>query len=78
MSVKKILSGFALLFLLGSGIVVATDFDKGLKALQSEDFKTALLEWTPLAKKGNADAQNNLGFIFANNLHLIYLFSKLD
>jgi TPR repeat protein len=26
-----------------------------------------LKEWQPLAKQGNADAQNNLGAVYANN-----------
>ena len=39
--------------LFGSGLTVAADFKKGLKAYQSGDFKTALAEFTPLAQQGN-------------------------
>ena len=45
---------------------VAADFNKGLKAAQSGDFKTALAEWTPLAEQGYADAQSNLGTMYDN------------
>ena len=30
------------------------------------DYATALREWTPLAKQGNASAQYNLGYMYAN------------
>jgi uncharacterized protein len=47
--------------LLGStGVSWSQDFQKGLAAADSADFATALREWTPLAKQGDADAQNNL------------------
>ena len=38
-------------------IPALTDFQKGLTAAQSGDFATALREWTPFAKQGDADAQ---------------------
>ena len=40
------------------------DFNKGLAAAQSGDFATALSEWTPLAKQGDADAQFSLGVMY--------------
>ena len=50
--------------LLGSaGVSWSADYQKGLTAAQSGDFATALREWTPLADKGNADAQYNLGLM---------------
>jgi uncharacterized protein len=42
------------------------DFQKGLTAAKSGDFATALREWTPLAKQGNASAQYNLGLMYRN------------
>jgi TPR repeat protein len=66
MNVKKIIIGLTLSLLLGSGVTVAADFDKGLKAAQSGDFKTALAEWMPLAEQGNANAQRNLGLMYDN------------
>jgi TPR repeat protein len=51
--------------LLGSaGMSWSADFQKGLTAYKSGDYATALREWTPLAKQGNAFAQSNLGFIY--------------
>ena len=53
--------------LLGSaGVSWSADYQKGLTAAQSGDFATALREWTPLAEQGNADAQYNLGLMYAN------------
>jgi TPR repeat protein len=53
--------------LLGSaGVSWSADFQKGLTAAQSGDYVTALREWTPLAKQGNADAQFNLGLLYKN------------
>jgi TPR repeat protein len=42
----------------------SADWKKGAAAYQSSDFATALREWTPLAKQGNADAQFNLGLMY--------------
>jgi TPR repeat protein len=66
MNISKIITGLLLSILLGSGVAVAADYDKGLKAAESGDFKTALAEWTPLAEQGDADAQFNLGLMYAN------------
>ena len=43
----------------------SADFNKGLTAAQSGDFATALKEWKPLAGQGDADAQYNLGVMYA-------------
>lgn len=40
------------------------DFDAGLKAYQSNDFATAVKEWRPLAEKGSAAAEFNLGLLY--------------
>ena len=42
----------------------AQDLKKGFAAYQRGDYATALREWEPLAVKGNAKAQNNLGAIY--------------
>ena len=53
--------------LLGSvGVSASADFEKGVAAYKSGDYATALREWTPLAKQGNARAQYNLGVMYAN------------
>ena len=48
------------------GVAIAQDYDAGLKAAQAGDFQTALKEWKPLADQGDADAQNNLGAMYAD------------
>ena len=64
MSIKKIITGLTLLLLLSSEVAIAADLDKGFKAFQSGDFKTALAEWSRLAAQGHANAQNNLGAMY--------------
>lgn len=66
MDFRKILLGLTFLLLLGNGLVFAADVDKGLKAFESGDFKTALSVWVPFAEQGNASAQSNLGFMYDN------------
>ena len=54
-----------LALLLGSaGVSWSADFQKGITAYKSKDYKTALREWKPLAEQGDADAQRNLGLIY--------------
>ena len=48
------------------GVAIAQDYDAGLKAAQAGDFQTALKEWKPLADQGHADAQHNLGWMYAS------------
>jgi TPR repeat protein len=51
--------------LLGSTAVSwSADFKKGVTAYKSGDYATALREWTPLAKQGDASAQFNLGLMY--------------
>ena len=47
-----------------SSPVAAQDFHKGLVAHNLKDYATALKEWTPLAKTGNAMAQAMLGSMY--------------
>ena len=55
----------AVALLLGSaGVSWSQDSQKGLTAYESGDFATALREWTPLAKQGDAAAQYNLGQMY--------------
>ena len=44
----------------------AGPFEDGLVAYQRGDYATALKFWRPLAEKGNASAQYNLGVMHAN------------
>jgi len=51
--------------LLGNvGTSWGADLQKGLAAAKSGDYATALREWKPLAKQGNASAQYNLGLMY--------------
>ena len=57
----------AVALLLGtSGVSWSQDFQKGFSAYQSGDYATALREWTPLAKQGDAFAQYNLGVMYGD------------
>jgi TPR repeat protein len=47
-------------------VAVAADFDKGINAYDSGDYKTALAEWTPLAEQGDARAQFRIGDMYSN------------
>ena len=53
-----------LLTLLVGTPAFSADFQKGLTAARSGDYATALREWTPLAKQGNALAQTGLGWMY--------------
>ena len=53
------------LFLGSIGVSESADFQKGYSAYQSGDYATALREWTPLAKQGDAKAQSNLGLMYS-------------
>ena len=59
----SVLMGVALL-LLSSTEGWSADFQKGLDAANKGDFASALREWKPLAKQGNARAQVNLGRMY--------------
>ena len=58
-----ILPVLLLTLLLGTPAFSA-DFQKGVIAHHSGDFATALREWTPLAKQGNAIAQFQIGAMY--------------
>ena len=63
-SMRKLTATICLTFtiLLGSiGVSASADFQKGLTAAQRGYFATALREWKPLAKHGDARAQSFVG-----------------
>ena len=43
---------------------VPADFQTALSAYNAGDFETAYSEWLPLAEKGSAEAQFNIGLMF--------------
>ena len=47
-----------------TGVCKSADFQRGLTAHKSGDYATALREWKPLAKQGDAAAQFNLGVMY--------------
>ena len=49
-----------------SGAAVAGPFEDGVAAYGKADYATALRLWRPLADLGDADAQINLGVMYAN------------
>ena len=57
--------------LLGGGIVIAQDFQKGWTAYQAGDMATALKEWRPLAEQGDSYAQNNLAIMYENGVGVL-------
>ena len=74
MKTKPLTFLLALTFLFlfsGSSVVFADDLQDGLDAYDRKDFKTAYKLWLPLAEQGNAKAQINLGFMYANGLGVL-------
>jgi len=67
--IKKGLALIAVLcagFTLGLTAPAWAGFDDGWAAYNRGDYATALREWRPLAKQGNATAQNNLGAMYSS------------
>ena len=62
---KHWITRFALLALLTVNTAHA-GYDEGLAAYKNGDYATALREWRPLANQGYANAQTNLGWMYAN------------
>ncbi len=71
---KTKLAGLALIAALCAGFTLGltapawAGLDEGVAAYHRGDYATALREWRPLAKQGNAKAQYNLGIMYNNGL----------
>ena len=71
---KAKFAGFALIavlcarFTLGLAAPAWAGFDEGAAAYKRGDYATALREWRPLAKQGNANAQFFLGVMYDKGL----------
>ena len=63
---KSLVLAFITTLALSFTPVLAADFLKGLHAAQTGDYATALREWAPLAERGDAAAQFNLGLMYEN------------
>src|SRR5436305_14233433 len=46
-------------------IPLRADFKAGLAAYDRGDFRAALQEWLPVAQRGDANAQFNIGLLYA-------------
>ena len=71
MTINQGLLGLTLSSLLSSGATLASNFNKGIEAYESGDYKTAVVEWTPLAEQGNAKAQDKLGIMYEKGLGVL-------
>ena len=60
-----------ILTLLVANPAFSADLEKGAAAYKSGDYTTALREYTPAAKQGNADAQYSLGIMYDNGTGVI-------
>jgi TPR repeat protein len=49
-------------------MAAAADFNTGLDAYQKKDYAAAVKEWRPLAEKGDAPSQFNLGLMYVDGL----------
>tara|TARA_B100000768_G_scaffold22866_1_gene20419 strand:+ start:536 stop:1141 length:606 start_codon:yes stop_codon:yes gene_type:complete len=48
-----------------SNFIQASSFEEGLNFSQNGDFKNAFIQWHPLAKQGNIDAQFQIGLMYS-------------
>ena len=56
------------IFILFFGTQAFADIQNGWDAYKNGDYVTAVKEWKLLAEKGDAEAQNNLGFMYRHRL----------
>ncbi|MFW1678493.1 tetratricopeptide repeat protein [Pontibacter sp. JAM-7] len=63
---KQLIYALALSCSLSSGIALAANLAKGIRAFEQQDYPTALSELKPLAQDGDADALNMLGQMYEN------------
>jgi TPR repeat protein len=66
--VKRIASIGVTLITLALSAPAWADYQTGVDAYQSGDFKTAMTEWLPLAEGGDATAQNSVGALYDHGL----------
>ena len=77
MKLKKILISLLLsIGLIGTTCLAYADFNDGWTAYSKEDYKTAFKEWRPLAEKGDAKSQTNLGILYYNGRGVLKDYKK--
>lgn len=54
--------------LLAGGSAMAGDFANGFEAAEEHEYKRAIAQWEPLAKKGSPEAQFMLGTLYHSGL----------
>lgn len=64
-AMKKWILCVATMLALCSGVARADAFDDGKAAYDKGDYAQAIRIWRPMAEKGNARAQTNLGYLYA-------------
>ncbi len=57
-----------IMFVLSFLSLYAGDYEKGLEAINTQEYSSAYALWKPLAKSGDAKAQNGIATIFAHGL----------
>ena len=65
-----------MLFWASPSIALVTEFQKAVDAYNREDYKTSYKLMLPLAKKGLAQAQYNLGVMYGNGKGVAKDYSK--
>ena len=77
MKSKNTLLSLTILISLCSIIIPANaDFNDGLIAFENQDFRLAAKEWKPLAEKGDAKSQTNLGILYFNGKGVLKDYKK--
>jgi hypothetical protein len=77
MKYKKILLPLTLIITLGSVLTpLYADFNDGWIAYTNEDFRGAAKQWKPLAEKGDAKSQTNLGILYFNGKGVLKDYKK--
>lgn len=65
---RRLLNLLALAVLLTAGIAHAGDYQKGVDASLRGDYAAALKEWQPLAERGHASPQFQMGWLYQRGL----------
>jgi len=61
---RFVLTGVAVIAMVCATTATANTFNKGFIAAESGDYKAAMMNWGPLAEKGDAMAQFNLAMLY--------------
>ena len=80
---RQLIYFFVLVFCFGRAVCASDlaeegnpDYEAGLRAIQKEDYQTALKKWKPLAEEGNSDAQFALGYMYLQGKGVVMDYKK--